>query len=553
MLRVALWQPLAVEGERPADGLVRVTGVVHVHTSLSDGGGTPAEVAAAAKKAGLQFVVLTDHNNLDAKPFEGYHDGVLVVVGTEISTQSGHVVGLGIPDPVFRFSGSAADALDDVRVLAGTAWAAHPLSARDDFKWTGWDLPGGWGVELLNGDSQWRAAGLGRLARTAALYLVNPRYALLGSLTSPQATLARWDGILARRDAPGLAGADAHERVPLHKRFQPRFPSYESIFALSQNHVLLDAPLSGDATRDVPALLAALAGGRSYVGLDALAPAGAFAFRAEGASGRATMGETITPSPDLHLRASGAFPAGATLTLVHDGHPVATAARVLDVAVTAPGVYRVEVRVPGWDVPWILSNPIYVFGEAQAAARRAAGAVPAEAAVPEAVEVLDRFDAASGFGAEFDTASRLDPAFRIEGAGPSGGPAARLTFRLGTPTPAHPFVSAALVSRKPRDLHGRKGLVFGIRGDRAYRLWVQVRDTNPASADDGTEWWGASVRTSPEWRRVALPFDSLRSINPRSDGRLDLDKVVQLVFVLDQGAVKPGTEGTIELAELGVY
>ena len=45
----------------------------------------------------------------------------------------------------------------------------------------------------------------------------------------------------------------------------------------------------------------------------------------------------------------------------------------------------------------------------------------------------------------------------------------------------------------------------------------------------------------------------LRSINPKSDGRLDLDKVVQLVFVLDQGAVKPGTEGSLELAELGVY
>jgi len=80
-----------------------------------------------------------------------------------------------------------------------------------------------------------------------------------------------------------------------------------------------------------------------------------------------------------------------------------------------------------------------------------------------------------------------------------------------------------------------------------------VRDANPASVDGGTEWWGASVRTAPEWRRVAVPFARLRSINPRTDGRLDLDKVRELVFVLDQGAVKPGTQGSIEFAALGAY
>jgi len=80
-----------------------------------------------------------------------------------------------------------------------------------------------------------------------------------------------------------------------------------------------------------------------------------------------------------------------------------------------------------------------------------------------------------------------------------------------------------------------------------------VRDENPASADGGTEWWFASVKTSPEWRRVAIPFARLRSINPKTDGRLDLDKVRELVFVLDKGSVKPGTEGRIWIDEVGVY
>ena len=52
---------------------------------------------------------------------------------------------------------------------------------------------------------------------------------------------------------------------------------------------------------------------------------------------------------------------------------------------------------------------------------------------------------------------------------------------------------------------------------------------------------------------MAVPFASLRSINPRTDGRLDLDKVKALVFNLDRGAVKPGSSGTIWIDDLGLY
>ena len=82
---------------------------------------------------------------------------------------------------------------------------------------------------------------------------------------------------------------------------------------------------------------------------------------------------------------------------------------------------------------------------------------------------------------------------------------------------------------------------------------MQVRDRNPASTDGEQEWWFASLRTSTEWESVVLPFERLRSINPNSDGRLDLDQVVGLVFVLDTGAATPGTKGTIWIDDLGLY
>jgi hypothetical protein len=67
------------------------------------------------------------------------------------------------------------------------------------------------------------------------------------------------------------------------------------------------------------------------------------------------------------------------------------------------------------------------------------------------------------------------------------------------------------------------------------------------------EFWFASVRTSTEWRRVAVPFARLRSINKKTDGRLDKDKVRSIVFVMDKGAEKPGASGTIWIDDVGVY
>jgi len=52
---------------------------------------------------------------------------------------------------------------------------------------------------------------------------------------------------------------------------------------------------------------------------------------------------------------------------------------------------------------------------------------------------------------------------------------------------------------------------------------------------------------------VSVPFERLRSINPRTDGRLDLDRVRMIAFILDQGAVPPETSGRIDFAGLGVY
>ena len=60
---------------------------LHMHTRYSDGSGTHAEIAQAALKAGLDAVIVTDHNVLVSELSDYYRDGdrrVLLLIGEEI-------------------------------------------------------------------------------------------------------------------------------------------------------------------------------------------------------------------------------------------------------------------------------------------------------------------------------------------------------------------------------------------------------------------------------------------------------------------------------------
>ena len=63
---------------------------LHMHTRYSDGTGSHADIASAALRAGLDAVIVTDHNVL-VQGIEGYvrqgRRRVLVLVGEEVHDQ----------------------------------------------------------------------------------------------------------------------------------------------------------------------------------------------------------------------------------------------------------------------------------------------------------------------------------------------------------------------------------------------------------------------------------------------------------------------------------
>ncbi|WP_405807854.1 CehA/McbA family metallohydrolase [Streptomyces sp. NBC_00210] len=78
-------------------------GDCHLHSWYSDGKRTPAEIAALARAAGLDFINTSEHNTHAAHPHwaDQAGDDLLILTGEEVTTRNGHVVALGTDPGTF--------------------------------------------------------------------------------------------------------------------------------------------------------------------------------------------------------------------------------------------------------------------------------------------------------------------------------------------------------------------------------------------------------------------------------------------------------------------
>jgi hypothetical protein len=340
--------------------------VVHLHSLYSDGTGTVAEIAKAARRSGAEVVLLTDHDTLEARDRgeEGWHDGVLVCVGEEVSPKGhNHYLAFGVDRLVDHAGLDCQGIVDAVAAAGGFGFPAHPFSTgsprfrrASGIPWEDLACIGYTGIELWSAvtDSAEKVRKLtdvGRFIVAPDRFLDHP----------PAANLAGWDALCAERRVVAIGGVDAHQ---IGKRIAGRVPlrlmAYHRSFRLLRTRVLLENALSGDTERDREAVYAALRAGRCYLARDSLAPARDFSFWADGPR-RLEMGEENGHAKGLtvHVRT----PRPARIALLRDGQEVATReGEALDHPAEQPGVYRVEATVTahGRQRTWILSNPIYL-------------------------------------------------------------------------------------------------------------------------------------------------------------------------------------------------
>ena len=359
-----------------------VRGAIHVHSRQSDGSGTPDEIAAAASRAGLKFVILTDHGDGTRAPAEPvYRRGVLIVDALEVSSNGGHIVALGLGKAPYPLGGDARDVVEDIARMGGMSIAAHPGSGKPALRWTEWSSPVD-GIEWMNGDSESRDEAWYTHARALLSYPFRSVRTLASLLDRPDTVLRRWDALTARRRVVAVAGADAHARFDVSGPESGtglaslRLPGYEAMFK-TFSVTVPDLKMSGDAAQDASALLAAIRSGRLYSTMDALATPATVSFRATRNGETWTAGDFVPPGGEVEIQVDSNAPAGSRVVLRKDGEVAAeeSGSSLRRTVSDARAVYRAEIYLedaPGDPpVPWVLTNPIYIRAKDDVAPPRA--------------------------------------------------------------------------------------------------------------------------------------------------------------------------------------
>lgn len=256
-------------------------GDCHLHTVYSDGQRTPAEVAAAARAAGLDFVTTTEHNtNAGHRAWEGlWGEDLLVLCGEEVTTRNGHYLALGIDPGTFvdwRYR-ARDEAFDQyarrVHRAGGLLVPAHPHAPCVGCAWK-------FGMHQADAVEVWN-----------------------GSWTpDDELALGSWDATLRGSGPwlPAMGNSDSHLTT------QP--------VGLPQTVVLAD-----DLSRE--AVLAGLRAGRSYLAESSSVELGLTAVDDHGnqaSIGERLAGEHLTPDTGVTVRAEATGVPGGQLRLVTD-------------------------------------------------------------------------------------------------------------------------------------------------------------------------------------------------------------------------------------------
>lgn len=378
--------------------------VLHAHAEdATHTGGTRPEMLAAARRADVQIVMLTDHvrpeRDFINDSWRGLRDGVLFIPGAE---DRGF---LSFPVKSIKGgdTGSREQYIEMVRSGGGNIFLSH-VEERSDWPTDQLD-----GLEIYNHHtdvknegafSLWLQGSLTDSVRLPELVAALNEYPeevfgaqqdYLGDI------IAKWDRDAQKHKLTGIAANDCHhnqvftvtaiddktievgyitskptttrvtaDKVPgvaaLVQGKKPGAPiarldfdPYDRSMRYVATHILAHE-LSEAAVRE------ALRRGHAYVAHDWLCDSKGFAFVAR--TGDRTIGimgddVKLDSSPTL----SAATPLKCKMKLIRNGEVIQTAnTNRMDFDVKTPGVYRIEgwLEVDGEERPWIYSNPIYV-------------------------------------------------------------------------------------------------------------------------------------------------------------------------------------------------
>jgi hypothetical protein len=344
---------------RPVRSANYLWAVYHVHSTYSDGLEAPKEIARQARLAGVSLVVLTDHGNpnFESSALHKEFDGVTVIGGSEARLPDGRLAFFGARDrPDIALAAFPPEAMEQTR-----EWGAFPVVAYSEdplYGWRYWEtdlVPGG--IELSNMFTCVRSISV---YDKLALILFYPfsHYYFIKSVSFPTKSFAHWDDLLQRGKVWSLVASDAHGGFHVGKSLTVNVPSYADVFSF--------AGLGIDKKYATNPELA-IRNGEFFNCIRGAGEPQLFDFSASDSGAIYASGSSPPEKSDLRVNVE--VDGLATRLILRRNGKIE---RQLDsghlaVQGVSAGVYRLEVYLLNHpflpaDVPWIVSNPIFVGG-----------------------------------------------------------------------------------------------------------------------------------------------------------------------------------------------
>lgn len=349
-------------------------GIIHAHTSLGGHStGSFDELIAAANSNDLDFVLMTEHYSdtydTSALTLNGVYGKTLFVGGNEIDTADG--------DRFLMIPGSADAAslrnmptnavIEKLHAEGRLALVTYPE------KFKSWDSQYD-GIEFFSVHTAAKKAN----PFTAPFDLIwsypsYPQLTLTSYFRRPDENLAKFDEIAAKRNVSLAAGTDAHSNIGFHlfgddagnKLINLKLDPYSTTLGIVRLHVLIEK----EKQLDRGSLISAIKAGRFFVGFDALGDTSGFRFIVDGGDVTPATGDVVRREWPLTLRADTFSHYVARFVIYRNGEIVGSSrdeyVASFNITINQPGAYRVEVYRP-WlgepfdQIPWIISNQIYV-------------------------------------------------------------------------------------------------------------------------------------------------------------------------------------------------
>ena len=202
------------DGPDGSEGLGRAFVDLHCHTAASfDSLARPAAVVRAAAARGLTHLAITDHGTLDGalEARERAPEGITVLVGQEIRTLEGDLIGVFLSRPIPNGL-PAAEAIAAIREQGGLVGIPHPF---DRFRGSvgrrdslielsrSVDWIEAWNARLILGDGNVRAAELAAAAGLPGVAVSDAHTTVEVGVAS---TIVRGDPSTPERLLAALAG-----------------------------------------------------------------------------------------------------------------------------------------------------------------------------------------------------------------------------------------------------------------------------------------------------------------------------------------------------------